>query len=82
MQADRETMGTHEIRSPQAESSDWTPRSRFLAALRGEMPDRVPTVIWSNKLPGDPIDQALPDAGMHEQIDAHDMRIDVDKSAP
>jgi len=41
----------------------WTPRSRFEAALRGEMPDRVPAVIWNNKLPGGAIDQALLDAG-------------------
>ncbi len=44
-------------------SSGWTPRSRFEAALRGEMPDRVPAVIWNNKLPGGAIDQALLDAG-------------------
>jgi hypothetical protein len=43
--------------------SGWTPRSRFEAALRGEMPDRVPAVIWNNKLPGGAIDQALLDAG-------------------
>jgi hypothetical protein len=27
------------------------------------MPDRIPTVIWNNKLPGDETDQALLDAG-------------------
>ena len=43
--------------------SGWTPRRRFDAALRGEMPDRVPAVIWNNKLPGGAIDQALLDAG-------------------
>jgi len=29
-----------------------TPRERVFAALAGEMPDRVPFVIWNNKLPG------------------------------
>jgi len=42
---------------------DWTPRRRFEAALHGEMPDRVPTVIWNNKLPGGEINQALLDTG-------------------
>jgi hypothetical protein len=28
-----------------------TPRERFLTAISGGMPDRVPFVIWSNKLP-------------------------------
>ena len=44
-------------------SGGWTPRSRFQAALRGEMPDRVPAVIWNNKLPGGETDQVLLDAG-------------------
>lgn len=55
-------MDTHiprEKLSPNA----WTPRSRFEAALRGDMPDRIPCVIWNNKLPGDDTDQALLDAG-------------------
>lgn len=29
-----------------------TPRERYLAALVGEMPDRLPLIIWNNKLPG------------------------------
>lgn len=41
----------------------WTPRTRFQAALRGEMPDQVPFVIWNNKLPGGQIDEALLEAG-------------------
>jgi hypothetical protein len=42
----------------------WTPRSRFEAAIRGEMPDRVPAIVWDNKLPGGTIDQELLDAGV------------------
>lgn len=49
--------------SEPASEGGWTPRRRFEAALRGEMPDRVPAVIWNNKLPGGAIDQALLDAG-------------------
>jgi hypothetical protein len=56
MQAGRGTPG-----SP-AETEGWTPRRRFQAALRGEMPDRVPAVIWNNKLPGGEIDRALLEA--------------------
>lgn len=40
-----------------------TPRGRVQAAWRGEMPDRVPFVIWNNKLPGEPLNQQLLDAG-------------------
>ena len=29
-----------------------SPRERYLAALVGEMPDRIPMIIWNNKLPG------------------------------
>ena len=36
-----------------------TPRERYLAALAGQMPDRVPFVIWNNKLPGGDIDRQL-----------------------
>jgi len=36
-----------------------TPRERYLAALTGQMPDRVPFVIWNNKLPGGDLDQKL-----------------------
>lgn len=43
--------------------SHWTPRTRFVAALHGDMPDRVPFVIWNNKLPGEPMNTALFDAG-------------------
>jgi len=35
------------------------PRQRYLAALAGKMPDRVPFVIWNNKLPGGDIDRQL-----------------------
>ena len=42
----------------------WTPRKRFEAAIRGEMPDCVPAVCWDNKLPGGEIDQALLDTGV------------------
>lgn len=42
----------------------WTPRRRFEAAIRGEMPDRVPAIIWDNKLPGGVIEQQLLDAGV------------------
>jgi len=49
--------------SEPAAEGGWTPRRRFEAALRGRMPDRVPAVIWNNKLPGGVIDQALLDAG-------------------
>jgi hypothetical protein len=35
------------------------PRERVLAALAGEMPDRVPFVIWNNKLPGEPVNRGL-----------------------
>ena len=41
----------------------WTPRSRFEAALKGDLPDRVPFVIWNNKLPGGTVDEALLEAG-------------------
>ena len=44
--------------------SNWTPRSRFEAAIRNEMPDRVPAVVWDNKLPGGATDQELLDAGV------------------
>ena len=43
---------------------EWTPRRRFHAALRGQMPDRVPAVVWNNKLPGGEGDRALLDAGV------------------
>jgi hypothetical protein len=36
-----------------------TPRERVLAALAGEMPDRVPFVVWNNKLPGEPVNSRL-----------------------
>jgi hypothetical protein len=61
----------------------WTPRSRFAAAIRGEMPDMVPAVCWDNKLPGDETDQALLDAGVcvvcksnvhREELDGVDVR--------
>jgi hypothetical protein len=40
-----------------------TPRERVLAALAGEMPDRVPFVIWNNKLPGEPVNGQLLECG-------------------
>ena len=36
-----------------------TPRERYLAALAGEMPDKVPFVVWNNKLPNDEITKQL-----------------------
>src|SRR5512141_608697 len=45
-------------------AGNWTPRSRFEAALRNEMPDRVPAVVWDNKLPGGATDQELLEAGV------------------
>lgn len=38
-----------------------TPRERVLAAMAGEMPDRIPFVVWNNKLPGGSINQQLLD---------------------
>lgn len=38
-------------------------RDRVLTALNGEMPDRVPFVIWNNKLPGGDIDNRLLELG-------------------
>jgi len=36
-----------------------TPRERYLAALAGRMPDRVPFAVWNNKLPGEPVNSRL-----------------------
>jgi hypothetical protein len=36
-----------------------TPRERYLAALAGEMPDKVPFVVWNNKLANDEITNQL-----------------------
>ena len=36
-----------------------TPRERFLTAIRGEMPDRIPLVLWNNKLPGGDVDAQI-----------------------
>jgi hypothetical protein len=36
-----------------------TPRERYLAVLAGEMADRVPFVVWNNKLPGEPVNSQL-----------------------
>ncbi len=36
-----------------------TPRERFLAGIRGGMPDRIPLVIWNNKLPGGEVDEQI-----------------------
>ena len=36
-----------------------TPRERVLAALAGQMPDRIPLAIWNNKLPGEPVNKQL-----------------------
>lgn len=51
------------LRALPPQPDGWTPRKRFETALRGEMPDRVPAVLWNNKFPGDDTDQALLDAG-------------------
>jgi len=57
------TQSNYPIIPPGGLDNGWTPRCRFEAALRGEMPDRIPAVVWNNKLPGDETDQALLDAG-------------------
>lgn len=36
-----------------------TPRDRFLLALSGGMPDRIPMVIWNNKLLGNELDDQI-----------------------
>ena len=36
-----------------------TPRERFLTAIRGGMPDRIPLVLWNNKLPGGDVDERI-----------------------
>jgi hypothetical protein len=41
-----------------------TPRERFITALSGGMPDRIPMVIWNNKLPGHGIDEKLLELGV------------------
>ena len=38
-----------------------TPRNRFLSALEGTMPDKVPMTIWNNKLPGGDLNDRLLD---------------------
>lgn len=40
-----------------------TPRERVLAVLAGETPDRVPFVIWDNKLPSPEIEKRLLELG-------------------
>lgn len=41
-----------------------TPRERFLTALAGEMPDRIPMVLWNNKLPGGDLDNQIFELGV------------------
>jgi len=41
-----------------------TPRERFLCALKGDMPDRIPMVIWNNKLLGNDLDDQIFDLGV------------------
>ena len=36
-----------------------TPRERFLAAMAGDTADKVPFIIWNNKLPGEPVNSEL-----------------------
>jgi len=43
--------------------SSLTPRIRVLAVLAGEKPDRVPFIIWDNKIPTPKIEQRLLDLG-------------------
>ncbi len=43
--------------------AEMSPRSRVEAIFRGQRPDRVPFVIWNNKLPEGPIGQAVLEAG-------------------
>jgi hypothetical protein len=57
------TRSVRRLQPKPAQPDGWTPRKRFETALRGEMPDRIPAVLWNNKLPGDDTDQALLDAG-------------------
>jgi len=40
-----------------------SPRDRFLAVLAGRDTDKVPFVVWNNKLPGEPVNSRLLDAG-------------------
>jgi uroporphyrinogen-III decarboxylase len=40
-----------------------TPRDRVLSVLAGEKPDRVPFIIWNNKLPSPEIEARLLDLG-------------------
>ncbi len=56
----------------------WTPRTRFAAALRGDMPDRVPFVMWNNKLPGEPVNTALLDAGACVIVKSALYRVELD----
>jgi len=43
--------------------AEMTPRQRVEAVVRGQAPDRVPFIIWNNKLPGGAFDRALLAAG-------------------
>lgn len=40
-----------------------TPRARVEAVLRGQTPDRLPFVIWNNKLPAGPTGEAVLESG-------------------
>jgi hypothetical protein len=40
-----------------------TPRDRVLSVLTGEIPDRVPFIIWDNKIPNPEIEKQLLDLG-------------------
>ena len=51
-----------------------TPRARLEAFFRGGGCDRVPFVIWSNKLPAGEIGQAVLDAGACVIVKSHVLR--------
>jgi hypothetical protein len=66
-----------------------TPRDRFLAALAGRAVDRVPFVIWNNKLPGEPVNSRLLDAGACivnkstvYEVETPGVRIETDRLEP
>ena len=53
-----------------------TPRERILAVLAGEKPDRVPFIIWDNKIPSPEVERRfifgiiedVPDRGLQKLI--------------
>lgn len=41
-----------------------TPKERFLAAFKDELPDKIPMTIWNNKLPGGELNNQLLELGV------------------